>query len=366
MGIGTPWHDWDASLSHVVFPILWAIGLLVFAGILAVRMRLLVAARPAARGDRIPERIRRTVVDGLGQKKFLVGEQPSGIMHALVFWGFVVLMLQVITLFGRAFDASWNIPGFAPDQPLGPPFFLARDLLEASVIVGVVYMLYRRVVVHTPRLFGLGRAEERYREAASLGGCPDPRLHPADHGRRPAVRRGPSGRIRHSRQRARLRAADRAGGRGARWHRSLRGADRQRGRLVAALRHGPGVPVPVAALQALSHPHGDPERVLGQAPAARRRAAAGGHARAGRPGGRAGPSARGSGRGRIARRRQLEAGARRFLVHRVRPLHGGLPRDRQRHAAGASAGDPRHPRSPLRPSGGAAGRQRFVRAADLR
>ena len=152
-------------MSHLVFPILWGVGLLVFAGIMAARMRLLVAARPAARLDRIPERIRRTVVYGLGQKKFLVGEQPSGIMHALVFWGFVVLLLQVITLFGRAFDADWSIPGFAADEPLGPPFFLARDLLEAFVIVAVTYMLYRRLVLHAPRLFGLGRAEQRYREA---------------------------------------------------------------------------------------------------------------------------------------------------------------------------------------------------------
>ena len=124
-----------------------------------------MAARPAARLDRIPERIKRALVYGLGQKKFLSGEQPSGIMHALVFWGFVVLMLQVIMLFGRAWDPNWSLPGLGPDEPLGPPFFIARDLLEAIVIVGVVYMLYRRVVLHTPRLFGIGRAEQRYREA---------------------------------------------------------------------------------------------------------------------------------------------------------------------------------------------------------
>ena len=100
-------------MSHVAFPIVLGLALLVFAGIIARRARLLVGARPAARLDRIPERIRRAAVYGLGQKKFLVGEQPAGIMHALVFWGFVVLMLQVITLFGRAFDANWNIPGFA-------------------------------------------------------------------------------------------------------------------------------------------------------------------------------------------------------------------------------------------------------------
>jgi Fe-S oxidoreductase len=152
-------------VSHLVFPILWGVGLLTFAGILAPRMRLLVAARPAARLDRLPERLSRTVVYGLGQKKFLVGEQPSGIAHAVVFWGFVVLLLQVITLFGRTFDADWSIPGFAANEPLGPPFFLGRDLVEAFVIVAVVYMLYRRLVLHVPRLFGLGRAEQRYREA---------------------------------------------------------------------------------------------------------------------------------------------------------------------------------------------------------
>jgi Fe-S oxidoreductase len=137
---------------------------------MAFRTRLLVAARPAARLERIPERIKRTLVYGLGQKKFLSGEQPSGIMHALVFWGFLVLMLQVIMLFGRAWDADWSLPGFGPEEPLGPPFFIARDLLEAIVIVGVSYMLYRRVVLHTPRLFGIGRAEQRYRDAAHWEG----------------------------------------------------------------------------------------------------------------------------------------------------------------------------------------------------
>ena len=157
-------------MSPVVFPIICGVGLLVFAVLMAFRTRLLVAARPAARLERIPERIKRTLVYGLGQKKFLSGEQPSGIMHALVFWGFLVLMLQVIMLFGRAWDADWSLPGFGPEEPLGPPFFIARDLLEAIVIVGVSYMLYRRVVLHTPRLFGIGRAEQRYRDAAHWEG----------------------------------------------------------------------------------------------------------------------------------------------------------------------------------------------------
>ncbi len=152
-------------MSHVAFPIVWAIGMLVFAGIIAGRVRLLVRARPAARFDHFPARLKQAFVDGLGQKKFLRDEQPSGIMHALIFWGFVVLMIQVVLLFGRAFDAGWEIPLLAPDQILGRVFLLARDLLETAVIVGVVYMLYRRLIAHTPRLFGLRAAEQRYHDA---------------------------------------------------------------------------------------------------------------------------------------------------------------------------------------------------------
>ncbi len=188
-------------MSHVVFPIVWALALAVFAGIIALRMRLLLRAQPVARFDHIGARMKRTLVDGIGQRKFLRGEQPAGIMHALIFWGFVVLMLQVITLFGRAFDSGWNIPGFGPDQLLGPPFFLLRDVLEAVVIVGCVYMLYRRLIVHTPRLFGVRAGRAALPRRPALGGEPDPRLHPPDHGRGTGVRRRQPRREQHSRQR---------------------------------------------------------------------------------------------------------------------------------------------------------------------
>jgi Fe-S oxidoreductase len=148
-------------MSPVVFPVVWAAGLLAFAVILGVRARLLFAARPAARLDRMPERVRRAVVDAVGQRKFLRGEQPAGIMHALIFWGFVVLLLQVVQLYGRAFDADWSLPLIGD----GTVFEAARATIEIVVIVAVVYMLYRRLIAHTPRLFGLRDAERRYRDA---------------------------------------------------------------------------------------------------------------------------------------------------------------------------------------------------------
>jgi Fe-S oxidoreductase len=152
----TPGSGTLRAVSPVAFPIVLAIGLLVFAAIIAVRARRLLIARPTGRLDRLPQRLARAVVYGIGQKKFLRGDQPAGIMHAVIFWGFLVLMLQVVRLYVRAFDADFDLP--AEDV-----FGVARDIVEVLVAVGVVYMLYRRLVVHTPRLFGLRRAEERYR-----------------------------------------------------------------------------------------------------------------------------------------------------------------------------------------------------------
>jgi Fe-S oxidoreductase len=150
-------------VSQPLFAVAFVLALLAFVWTLAGRMRLLLRARPAGRAHQLRARTRRLALDGLGQRRLLRGEQPAGIMHALIFWGFLVLLLQIITQFGRAVNASWNIPVLGPGQPLGPPFFLLRDLAEAAVSVAAVYMLYRRLIAHTPRLFGLTGAEDRYR-----------------------------------------------------------------------------------------------------------------------------------------------------------------------------------------------------------
>ena len=148
-------------MSPVLFPILFLIALATFACIMAGRVRLLLAAKSVKRFDQVGKRVKNTLTYVVGQKKFLTGEQPAGLMHLMIFWGFVILSLQVVTLFGRAFAADWSIPGFAPDQPLGPPFFLMRDIFEVLVGVAVLYALYRRLVAHTPRLFGFRPAEDR-------------------------------------------------------------------------------------------------------------------------------------------------------------------------------------------------------------
>ena len=189
-------------MSHVVFPIVWALALAVFAVIITLRLRLLLRAQPAARFDHLGARVKRMVVDGIGQRKFLSGEQPAGIMHALIFWGFVVLMLQVITLFGRALRLGLEHPGLRARPAAGAAVLhLARCARGGGDRRLRVHALSPADRPHAPPVWCGARGAALSRRAA-LGGEPDPRLHHSDHARRPAVRRREPRRQQHSRQRA--------------------------------------------------------------------------------------------------------------------------------------------------------------------
>jgi len=148
-------------VSPILFSLALVIAAATFAAIMMPRIRLLLAADAAPRFDQLGERLRRTAVYAFGQKKFLKGEQPAGIMHAVIFWGFMILVLTVLTLFGRAYDEHFYLPLLGPGDLLGGPYTLIRDLIQVTVVVAVLYALYRRLVAHTPRLFGYRPAEER-------------------------------------------------------------------------------------------------------------------------------------------------------------------------------------------------------------
>jgi Fe-S oxidoreductase len=81
-------------------------------------------------------------------------------MHVVIFWGFVILGLQVLTMFGRAYSDHFVVPGFSP-RLLGGPLLVLRDIMEVAVSVAVLLALYRWVIAHPPRLFGYRPAEAR-------------------------------------------------------------------------------------------------------------------------------------------------------------------------------------------------------------
>lgn len=147
-------------VNSIIFALVVIAGLGRFGWTLYRRFEVMRAAQPAALFDRVPERIQAVLVYAFGQRKFVRDEQPAGWMHVLIFWGFMILAVQVITMFGRGFVPDFIVPGFQLGL-LGGPYMLLRDIMEVTVICAVLLALYRWLVAHPPRLFGYKPAEER-------------------------------------------------------------------------------------------------------------------------------------------------------------------------------------------------------------
>jgi Fe-S oxidoreductase len=131
------------------------------------RFQLLRSASPVSRFDRIPERIRAVLVYAFGQRKFVRtnpgAERSAGWMHFFIFWGFIILAIQIITMFGRGYSPSFVFPGFSL-YLLGAPYLLLRDFMEVAVIIAVGVGLVRWGITHAPRLYGFLPPESRQRE----------------------------------------------------------------------------------------------------------------------------------------------------------------------------------------------------------
>ena len=93
-------------------------------------------------------RLKKVIVVALGQSK-LFREFVPGLMHALIFWGFVVLLLAVLEAIGQGLFPGFSL-GF-----LGPVYaslILLQEFFIGCVILSVLFALYRRYVVRPKRL----------------------------------------------------------------------------------------------------------------------------------------------------------------------------------------------------------------------
>jgi Fe-S oxidoreductase len=85
----------------------------------------------------------------VGQRKLLQRLGP-GLMHALIFWGFLILLTTIIEVFGEVFDEAFTIPFIGRSGWLG----LVQDVFAAMVLVGIAMAVYFRKVRRDERFKG--------------------------------------------------------------------------------------------------------------------------------------------------------------------------------------------------------------------
>jgi Fe-S oxidoreductase len=76
--------------------------------------------------------------------------------HYLIFFGFAVLLLRTLVLWGRGFDPTWNLLVLGPDPvlglPLGEIYGFVKDVFALLVIVGALTFVYLRVIRREKRM----------------------------------------------------------------------------------------------------------------------------------------------------------------------------------------------------------------------
>ncbi|MGH2710187.1 MAG: heterodisulfide reductase-related iron-sulfur binding cluster [Actinomycetota bacterium] len=111
--------------------------------------QLVRLGRPVNRLDDLPKRVEQEAVVALAQKKILQRFGP-GVMHASIFWGFLVLFTTIIEAFGEVFQETFAIPWIGRTGWLG----LVQDAFAALVFLGLFLAVYFRKVRREERFIG--------------------------------------------------------------------------------------------------------------------------------------------------------------------------------------------------------------------
>ncbi len=138
-----------------------AIPVAIYFFYIAVKKKLLIMKQCSPVPDSIADhsiRIKEFFTIFLGQKK-LFQEFKPGLMHAVIFWGFLILLQRALTMFGMSlFGFSFHLPFLGPDKFLTRFVTFLTNLAIVGVLVMVIYAAVRRYIFKVPRLINTGGA----------------------------------------------------------------------------------------------------------------------------------------------------------------------------------------------------------------
>jgi Fe-S oxidoreductase len=135
-------------LMSVFFAVFLAASLALFGRSVARVVAAVRQGKPENRFDAPLERLGVVFRVAFGQSK-LLREPVAGLLHAFIFWGFVVLLSAVVESIGEGL-----VPGFSLAflGPLYPPLAFLSDLFGAVVVVSVIVSILRRLLFPPARL----------------------------------------------------------------------------------------------------------------------------------------------------------------------------------------------------------------------
>ena len=148
----TMYEPADVPIAGVPAPVLALIILVLavsfFFYVMYRRIDLLRRALPDPRFSGIGKRVTMALKYGFGQWR-----QPrylgAGILHILLFAGFMILSLRSLTLIGKGFSSKFHLPLLVGQVGLG--YDMLKDYVVLTVLIVCVVCIVRRAVFHPPR-----------------------------------------------------------------------------------------------------------------------------------------------------------------------------------------------------------------------
>ena len=90
-------------MNPILFTLIVVISFSLFFYFLNIRLTIVRSLQPEVRWDNIGARIKNVVSLGSFQSRMIAGDPKPGIMHCIIFWGFMILLFRKLQLFTIAF-----------------------------------------------------------------------------------------------------------------------------------------------------------------------------------------------------------------------------------------------------------------------
>jgi len=141
------------STGFIVFLTLLTLSVVWFLWLMYRRIAVIASGQMQNRWNRIGQRIKAFFTLGIAQTKIRDRRfRSAGLMHAFIFWGFLVVAVNTIQMIGQGFNPNFVLPGLHSGQIPASIYLWLKDIFEVLVILSVLYALVRRLIIHPARL----------------------------------------------------------------------------------------------------------------------------------------------------------------------------------------------------------------------
>lgn len=134
-------------INAIVFTAVVIYGVYLFARVIATRYAYIQLGQKSEFDLALKERIQKIIKNVFGQSK-LLKDKKSGIIHVMMFYGFLLVQFGAIDLFIKGLAPGSHLPF----GPIYPGFVFFQELVVFMILVAVAWAFYRRYMEKIVRL----------------------------------------------------------------------------------------------------------------------------------------------------------------------------------------------------------------------